>query len=503
MPSSEKRETKSGPKVIQPTSGSTKELAARPKTKGLIATKNLDLIKWIDLVNANGSIERLEATSAELNPEARSLATEILRAISSTTERPSVKFKVERIPPDSVQKLLKRVSNPFFLVSILCSVATSNDIKKLVLGILAKIELDNDSCDYVIKRLAAVKNAELKLFVWNELIAMGFLLNDLWKPHQLRFVEWSIAEGLTPNDPLEVFGGFTSAADEFENLETIQKNKVMRRALDVDMRVYVSLLLNIALGSVTQNSVEQHVGKRKLLFLHTFLDLKLHSNIQGVFELEQKCVKNMLKATLDELMTFEDLLPLILRTSLFLDLVPEDTLSRAIARVYRRGGELSLLLADRRVEHLERTVAEQATSLTNTLAQFEAERNRANAGEATIQELQMALASYEERLRGQMQSEGIGADAVKVNAKSELLSVLVEFLDPLISSERGLALEKALQKFGLRRLGEPGALYSWNSDSCETLTGEAISEGLVIRSGYTWSSEGKTILVRRVLLKAR
>jgi hypothetical protein len=118
-------------------------------------------------------------------------------------------------------------------------------------------------------------------------------------------------------------------------------------------------------------------------------------------------------------------------------------------------------------------------------------------------ELQRVLAGYEERLRTQMQSENVGGEAVRASARAELLSSLVDFLDPLAQGDGGLALEKALQKFGLQRLGEPGMSYAWNPELCETLTGEPLSEGLVIRSGYTWMGDGKTIVVRRVLLKSK
>lgn len=466
-------------------------------------SQTVDFLKWLDLAVTNSSVDKLEVALKQLNPDSQLIASEVLSAISDPSTRPSGKFKVEKLPPDSLNKLLKRLQNPFFLATILCSPATTNELKKSVLTLLAKSVIDDEICEYIIKKLSSIKDEATKSFLWNELLGTAFLLNDAWKAHQLRFIEWSLDEKLKPNEPFEALRGLASAAEDFRNLDQSHKTRIFKKLVDIDLSLYVSFLTNTAMNSPSREEVEKHIGKEKLRFLHSFLDIKKSFLSHGIQDFENKYVKGILKSTLDQLMTFDELLPFILRSTLFVDLVPADTLPRAVARIYRRGDELSQLFMDRRVGQLENQLADQTSTLNSALDQLEVERMRANSSESTVAELQRVLAGYEERLRTQMQSENVGGEAVRASARAELLSSLVDFLDPLAQGEGGLALEKALQKFGLQRLGDPGTSYIWNPELCQTLTGEPLLEGLVIRSGYTWMGDGKTIVVRRVLLKAK
>jgi hypothetical protein len=100
-----------------------------------------------------------------------------------------------------------------------------------------------------------------------------------------------------------------------------------------------------------------------------------------------------------------------------------------------------------------------------------------------------------------MKSENLGTDAMSQSAKVEVIKSLVEGLDHLLHGSEGFAIERALQKIGITKLGDPGSIFTWDSELSETLTGVAIDEGLVVRSGYTWLNGDKKVVIRRVLLK--
>ena len=90
-----------------------------------------------------------------------------------------------------------------------------------------------------------------------------------------------------------------------------------------------------------------------------------------------------------------------------------------------------------------------------------------------------------------------------LSAKAEVIKSLVESLDHLFLGADGIQLERALQKTGITRSGLPGQEFAWDAELCETLTGEAMDSGIVVRSGYTWLIGEKKILIRRVLLKSK
>jgi hypothetical protein len=59
-----------------------------------------------------------------------------------------------------------------------------------------------------------------------------------------------------------------------------------------------------------------------------------------------------------------------------------------------------------------------------------------------------------------------------------------------------------LLDFGIEILGRIGQKMRWNASFCESLTGEAMEEGIVVRQGYTWFSGKEVIPLRRMLLKS-
>jgi hypothetical protein len=160
-------------------------------------------------------------------------------------------------------------------------------------------------------------------------------------------------------------------------------------------------------------------------------------------------------------------------------------------------------LGDTRVEQLSRKIEDLSDENVRISGELTAEQSHNKEHERRIREFEAAIESYETRLRSQMNSENIGSDALSQNAKAELLKALVENLDHLFQGDDGFHLERALQKMGVRRVGEPGSLFSWDSAVCETLTGSAMEEGIVVRSGYTWLNAEKKIVIRRVLLKLK
>lgn len=58
-----------------------------------------------------------------------------------------------------------------------------------------------------------------------------------------------------------------------------------------------------------------------------------------------------------------------------------------------------------------------------------------------------------------------------------------------------------LDEIGIEVLGITGKKMRWNSNSCESLTGEELLEGIVVRQGYSWFNGKEVIPIRRVLLK--
>ena len=83
------------------------------------------------------------------------------------------------------------------------------------------------------------------------------------------------------------------------------------------------------------------------------------------------------------------------------------------------------------------------------------------------------------------------------------IRVIVEIIEPEISSAPNSRILAALEKIGIRRIGSPGENIDWDSLVCESITGVEIVNPVVIKPGYTWSNNGDTSVLLKALVKPR
>ena len=463
--------------------------------------QKLDFFKWLNMYASGIQLEKLTVAIPQLNSEYQNLARELLIAISGTSNKPTAKFKIDKLPIDFIRILRSRMTNPFYLIALLCNSVTELEIKKLIIVDLSKVTLSKDDIEYLLNKLAAVKDQNIQQIIWNDFLTSGILLQESWQDHQLRFLEWGFSHSLHINKPVETLIGFRSASDQFKSIDTPLKNKTYRKLLELDVLTFVAFLLHISSESFSTKFVEQIIAKKNVNVLLIFLENRQSFAGPWLENFERQFIAPILRTTLDGVMRFEDLLPFVIRQSYFMHLIPADTLSRAVTRSFKRDDEYSKLLGDIRVDQLNGKLEDLIGENTQIARELAGEESLNKEQEKRIRDLEAAIENYEARLRSHMKNENLGSDAMSQNAKADLLKTLVESLDHLIQGADGFQLERALQKIGVTRLGEPGSEFAWDSEVCETLTGAAMENGIVVRSGYTWLNVGKKVVIRRVLLK--
>ena len=492
------------PKANNPASAgkpSKKTISKKNPIKG--SQPKLDFLKWLDLYAAGIPIEKLNTGIPQLNSEFQNIASELVVAMSGTRDKPTTKFKIEKLPYDYLKILRAKIKNPFFLIALLCNSMSDLEMKKVIIEDLSAISLGKDDVEYLLNKLSALKDPNVKKIVWNEFLAHGILLQEMWQIHQLRFLDWGFSHGLQIDKPIDTLIAFRSASDEFKILDTALQNRVYRKLLELDVLTFIAFLLHISSESFSPKFIEQIIGKNNKIVLLTFLDNRQSLAGPWLDNFERQFIAPILRSTLDSVMHFEELLPFIIKQSNFSHLIPADTLSRAVTRSFKRNDDYSNLLSDIRVENLNRKIEdllEENTSISSELANT---KSRSQEQEKRIKDFESAIENYETRLRSQMKSENLGSDALLHNAKADLLKNLVESLDHLVQQPDGFQLERALQKIGVARIGDPGSDFAWDSELCETLTGSAMESGVVVRSGYTWLNGEKKVVIRRVLLKLK
>lgn len=95
-----------------------------------------------------------------------------------------------------------------------------------------------------------------------------------------------------------------------------------------------------------------------------------------------------------------------------------------------------------------------------------------------------------------------GREAMEKQIKIDQLRELLPLLDFVSSTPDSASSIKALESVGIEVIGKIGQKTRWNASFCESLTGEEMEEGTVVRQGYTWFSGKEVIPLRRMLLKS-
>ena len=465
--------------------------------------QKLDFSKWLEMFATGVQADKLQPAVLKVSSEFQNLASELMLATSNAESKPTSKLKLEKLPSEFLKTLRGKITNPYYAIALLCHSATDLELKKVLITDLNKFAPTNDDVEYLLNKMNAIKDSHIQEVIWNEFLSSGILTSDGWSGYQLKILDWGFSHSFSLNNPIATLIGFRAASDQFKSLETPQRNRTYRKLLELDVFIFIVFILHIARESISEKFIEQIIAKKNNDVLLVFLENRHSLTGPWLENFEKEFISPLLKTSLDAVMRFEDLLPFLMRQSLFSHLLPAETLTRAVARSFKRNDEFSELLSDTRVALLENNVKVLSDENSKILVELAAEKTRSQEQERKIREFETAIENYESRLRSQMHSENLGSDAMSQNSKIEVLKSIVEGIDHLLQGSDGFQLERALQKVGVTRLGEPGADFSWDSEVCETLTGESMASGIVVRSGYTWFNAGKKLVIRRVLLKTK
>jgi hypothetical protein len=200
-------------------------------------------------------------------------------------------------------------------------------------------------------------------------------------------------------------------------------------------------------------------------------------------------------------MKLSELLPFLEFQESLEQLLPNDVLPRAVARCYKREDSLSGLFADKRVSALDSELETSQSDLKKLQLLSSKLESDLEIAKGRITAFEHAIQSLESKLRSQISEGSSGNTAIINQAKVEALKAVIESIEHIFSSEAGAALERSLQKAGIFRIGVPGAVITWDAETCESLTGKSLDLGIVVRSGYTWDSGTKNVLIQRALLR--
>jgi len=98
--------------------------------------------------------------------------------------------------------------------------------------------------------------------------------------------------------------------------------------------------------------------------------------------------------------------------------------------------------------------------------------------------------------------KSLGQEAVVRQIKVDQLRSLIPLFDILSKDLESGAPEALLESLGIEIIGRVGSKLRWDPRYSESLTGQELTAGIVVRIGYTWFTGKEVVPLRRVLIKS-
>ena len=123
-----------------------------------------------------------------------------------------------------------------------------------------------------------------------------------------------------------------------------------------------------------------------------------------------------------------------------------------------------------------------------------------------LTELNGAMKSDLEQLRiSRLENSRVakaGQEAIERQIKIDTLRGLVPAFEKALTSDAQGEVSRILEDYKIEKVGNVGQKIRWNALICESLTGEEIFEGIVVKTGFTWFDGKEVVPLRRMLLKS-
>jgi hypothetical protein len=464
--------------------------------------KTINFYEWLTSYSQGKNLEKLKLQIPGLNKDFVQLAEELINAKEDTVTRPSASFKLDKIPSTYFKGLVQQTSNPYFIVTLIFNSQIEDSLRKhLVKKVLSTIP-NSELSEYLIHKFESNLSKNLLSQIADEFLTELPAYSEHWGIYQLEVLNRCISLNLVSGIPNKLLQNLDSAHLNFKNLETAARNRVLRKMLDGDeYLLFWSYLIHIGRENTPSDFLEDIIGKKAGSALFCYLENRVILSGSWQARFESRNIISFLKNHMNQIMKLSELLPFLEFQESLEQLLPSDVLPRAVARCYKREDSLSGLFADKRVSGLDSEL-ETSQSDLKALQLFSSKlESDLEIARGRITAFEQAVQSLESKLRSQI-SEGSSGNAAIINqGKVEALKAVIESIEHIFSSEAGAALERSLQKAGIFRIGVPGAMFTWDAETCESLTGNSFDAGIVIRSGYTWDSGTKNVLIQRALLR--
>ena len=458
-----------------------------------VSAKKIDLNSYVEnLLNDSKRAIGIEA----LSEQDREKAEELGRILRESDYQASSALALKGLSESNQNRIIRQTENFEFLTQVFLQ----NHSQQISVNALKRIMGSISRAPQLIEVLLSQKE---KSHFQKMLVQIGdsVTLNT----DEYSELRWFLVSYATPSTLLSIrntsiWKTYKGKLGEFFELENVKAFHILRK-MEKNFQLLLDFLatLQVQKGSLTNiNGLTPTLDKITIEDLIKFQLTRQDLANQDFFEI---LFKNSLQKKLADLSNIEACIPYFHFEVMNPGIFDKDALARSWKRSnFRTQGLVELFRSDEiskmksEIESLNLVVDElkvQLSELTNISTSRELEINK----------LSKAIDSYEARLRDRAKTELVGQGAVERQLHINVYRKVVECIDGELSKQKSESLLMILAKLGISRLGNPGERIDWNSEYCESLTGELLDNPIVIRPGYTWATRDEKIVLTKVLVK--
>ena len=426
------------------------------------------------------------------------IATELKNIFTNTDYKPNKTIKFETINSINLKKLVKVSVNTHFVLSVFINFQSTSAGDLALNRILSEYKKYPDFTNFL------DENSKKNSFQDSLMRIAEVLKTNIEEYRNLRW--WLISnideENLHKFAKTAGWKTLKGKSDEFLSLSGLQISQLLRK-LSKDSILLMEFLVHIEvdraskskivplqkiLTGVTPDAIAAYILEERKGMSRSFIESLFLESLQN---------------KLDSTRTLEGCLPFYLIESKYPHIFSGDRINRSWKRAQISDVGLIEKFQNDEVNRLTNDLEEKIDEIEEKTLALEEASTRLKAAQGELEKNRKALQILEDRLRERVSDQSTGNNAIERQIRINQIRVIVEIIEPEMSSAPNSRILAALEKIGIRRIGSPGENIDWDSLVCESITGVEIVNPVVIKPGYTWSNNGDTSVLLKALVKPR
>jgi hypothetical protein len=463
-----------------------------------VSTSDSDFNKYVlNTLLKDKTVEVSDASLANIFSKEQKAAFEELKlATFSTDYEVTDQFKIklfEAITLDKINSQIKNIS-----IALKCFASKEDSISlRIIANQLLKSEKDFNNLSKQISRQSLFPRT--KLYHLKESIQELAAYKKAGVPIQIKFIAFFAHHGIDPTKNIKSLANLTK---EFNSLTEDSQIEVLTNLRSWDFNSVIQFFTHLDAENIrinVLNLMRSSITPYELYKFYKWQNPDSNLNTESFF---LKIVKPSCETFFKQNSSLEDLLliwPLIVDPKYKFDL---NSIRVKFKSLVNRENYLAESLQDPALPKLQDELFRTREDLKISENTREDLQNRIKV--ATLRENQILEELSElKKKRIENSKENLsGVNAMERQTKIDQIREFLPLLDLVSTSLDNSEILKILESIGIEVIGRVGQKAKWNSLFCESLAGDEMAEGVVVRSGYTWFSGKEVIPVRRMLLKS-